>query len=158
MSRVSNCWNLTPPAGWSFDGVNTGPLASVQVKAHSWNRLEVKTHRSGSAVCVGDQDEAVSSVCLRGVSLTLKQTDLSLSQPPFSLSFPLFFPPVHLLRVSTLDWNSLITARRRAHSIWGFALKKRERSLLRTAVQWGNSEVAALSLSTLRLLWLLPKG
>lgn len=51
MSRVSNWWNPTPPAGRSCVGVNTSPPATVQVKAHSRNhRLEVKTRRAGSAV------------------------------------------------------------------------------------------------------------
>lgn len=35
MSQVCSWWNPTPAAGRSCAGVNTGPLASVQVKAHS---------------------------------------------------------------------------------------------------------------------------
>ncbi len=80
MSRACNWWNPTPPAGRSCVGVNTGPFASVQVKAHSRNhRLEVRPRGAGSAVVLEtslrEAAELWFSVSHTAVELTLQQSD-----------------------------------------------------------------------------------
>lgn len=53
--------------------MNTGPLASVQVKAHSRKqRLEVKPRRAGSAVVL---ETTVREEAYTAVALTLQQSN-----------------------------------------------------------------------------------
>lgn len=87
MSRVCNWWNPTPPAGRSCVGVKTGPLASVQVKAHSRNhRLEVKPRRAGSAVVLETTEKQSSSCSFNPTQQPRRHCNKPTSRSPSKLS------------------------------------------------------------------------
>lgn len=128
------------------------PLASVQVKAHSRShRLEAKTHGIESAVLETKKKPIANSL------YPWEQSSLQWGISTRCSASPLSFP-MQLLRVSTLDRNSPITARRWAQRIWGFGFERVGEISPQDCSSYDEETLRwQLSPSTLCFLWLLPE-
>lgn len=151
MSRACNWWNPTPPAGRSCVGENTGPLASVQVKAHSRNhRLEVQPRRAGSAVVLGDQSERSSRALILCTPHSSRVNTAAVRLAALSLcnccASPLWIEIAGSLRAAERKGSEKLRFERVGE------ISPPDCDTMRNF--WGGRTHP----STLRVLWLLPKG
>lgn len=140
MSRVSNRWNPTPPAGrmglwWAEYGFPSHQCKSRHIaEATAWRQRRMELN----LLCWRPRRSRVLILWIPESSQVYIGA--------YRLASP-SLPPMQLLRVSTLDRSSLITARRRAQRNWGFGFERvwRDLSSGLQQLRWGNSEVAVIS-------------